>query len=780
MDDFIIQGKKLIRYEGTDVTVFIPSEVTEIGKEAFANSPNLESLHLPDGLEKIEEGAFRGSTKLQVTSDIPEKVKTIPAYAFQDCSGLISAEPPKGLQSIGECAFMNCTSYNIMWLKKCKDLKIIDRKAFFGCTNLLMLAFPDSLQEIREGAFIDCPKLRSVTIPAGCKVDPHAFDESTELTYESGNSVTASEAKADEEKKTTSKKPTTTKKAAASANKAKSINITDALNTVKTILKENQLMSNNPDITKDELLSVLEKEKFKGTHDVKSNPEWITPRGLWALCVPTGFTYSLDYDKLSSIKGVDNDAVKYDAEIQITGFTDFSSDYAAPFSLTVAPILGTIEYVDAGHNLLSASAQKAIDEYFNSLPGDFPYCYERSTQDIVIRAQKGTKEDSGNEIAVIQFFVICSGVNIVSGGNIEIDSRADDVMGLAKLFLNSIVKVPPCPQGDSFQPTVFPTKYKLTFNHGNELMTDFGFSVPIPDGYKGTTNSEMIRDRAFSVIEENQTYWNGGDQSYLPLDFSMMKATTDELPTTPDTAGDVASTIVAKMSLMGTFNLRMPIYLVRLTDQSSIFLQQFTDYGDTAFVGIRAMLLANKHARIFTIRMYFKAKIARCYYNLFLYESRRLATVYFNHIHLEGTELYNIGLPKDILENSQPATSESNHDEVSRMQEVEEQKRREVEEQKKREAEELKKRETEEQKRREAEEQKKREAEELKKREAEEQKRREQLEAERAKKEKRERIQKEIDSLKNEQSSLKGLFVGMKRKKIQTQIDELYNELKKI
>ena len=187
MDDFIIEGKKLIRYEGTDEVVFIPPEVSEIGKEAFANSVNLKSLHFPDDLETIGEGAFRGSTRLQGTSDIPKKVKAIPAYAFQDCFGLITLgiNLPEHIQSIGECAFMNCTSYGIFWLKDCKELKVIDKKAFFGCTSLIRLTLPNSLQEIREGAFIGCTQLKPVSIPAGCKIDRHAFDDSTELIFES-------------------------------------------------------------------------------------------------------------------------------------------------------------------------------------------------------------------------------------------------------------------------------------------------------------------------------------------------------------------------------------------------------------------------------------------------------------------------------------------------------------------------------------------------------------------------------------------------------------------
>ncbi len=80
----------------------IPDSVTTIGKYAFSNSA-LEHIKLSEKLKKISEHAFC-STNLQ-SIDIPEGVTKIEDGAFEFCTKLESVRLPRSLESIGYGAF---------------------------------------------------------------------------------------------------------------------------------------------------------------------------------------------------------------------------------------------------------------------------------------------------------------------------------------------------------------------------------------------------------------------------------------------------------------------------------------------------------------------------------------------------------------------------------------------------------------------------------------------------------------------------------------------------
>ena len=84
---------KLIFYPGTlDATTYtIDSATKVINGGAFADAVNLQSVVLPNGLERIANAAFYGCTSLTAI-DIPASVTTIDTYAFMKCSSLSTIE----------------------------------------------------------------------------------------------------------------------------------------------------------------------------------------------------------------------------------------------------------------------------------------------------------------------------------------------------------------------------------------------------------------------------------------------------------------------------------------------------------------------------------------------------------------------------------------------------------------------------------------------------------------------------------------------------------------
>jgi len=127
------------------------SQIKCIGRDAFAHCKQLHDVTLPEGLEKINGGAFfdSGLTKLI----IPSTVKIIGAVSFDSCTHL------------KELSF-----------KDSIQLKKIGSEAFSGCWGLKHIVIPDSVEILGEAAFANCGGLESIVIGRGVVEIPcHLF-----------------------------------------------------------------------------------------------------------------------------------------------------------------------------------------------------------------------------------------------------------------------------------------------------------------------------------------------------------------------------------------------------------------------------------------------------------------------------------------------------------------------------------------------------------------------------------------------------------------------------
>ncbi len=197
------------------VNLEIPSEidgkkVSEICYSTFSDCPNLESVTIPDGIERIDYTAFVDCEKLKQVN-IPSSVKFIDEYAFGYCYDQQELENDvfkrvDGFQitgyknsaayayardnafdftSLGEVSPLCCTTHsdgnvyicayygdkselNVLDIPETIDGKAvygIDAYAFALCGNLETVILPDGLREIGYGAFSDCQSLSSVVPP---------------------------------------------------------------------------------------------------------------------------------------------------------------------------------------------------------------------------------------------------------------------------------------------------------------------------------------------------------------------------------------------------------------------------------------------------------------------------------------------------------------------------------------------------------------------------------------------------------------------------------------
>ena len=144
-----------------------------IPSEAFIGKNTLIKCVLPDKLERIEEGAFSG-TSLTGTVLLPEGLKYVAGFNY---TKITNVQFPSTLEEIGSRAFCNCKSL-MCEISLPASLKKIGNWAFERSAIKGNLALPEGLEYIGSSAFECCYGLTgSLTIPSGVHIIySHAFD----------------------------------------------------------------------------------------------------------------------------------------------------------------------------------------------------------------------------------------------------------------------------------------------------------------------------------------------------------------------------------------------------------------------------------------------------------------------------------------------------------------------------------------------------------------------------------------------------------------------------
>lgn len=115
-------------------------------------STAVKTVYLPDGLTKIELGAFMGCENLEKVV-LPGSLTELGMYAFQFCKKLATVEF-RGTQ-----------------------LKTISKQCFEKCESLTTIVIPEGVEVIEDGAFFQCKQLSDITFPSTLKsIEGNAFN----------------------------------------------------------------------------------------------------------------------------------------------------------------------------------------------------------------------------------------------------------------------------------------------------------------------------------------------------------------------------------------------------------------------------------------------------------------------------------------------------------------------------------------------------------------------------------------------------------------------------
>lgn len=156
--------------ESLDGTLTIPNSVKTIGTSAFRRCFKLTGdLVIPDSVTSIGSSAFEEDAGFNGTLTISKSLTTIETGVFSDCSGLKGdLVIPDSVTSVGQYSFNACTGLDgkLVLPDTVKEIKL---GAFYFCANLSGdLVLPSSLIEINDAIFAYCAKLTGVL-----KIPPH-------------------------------------------------------------------------------------------------------------------------------------------------------------------------------------------------------------------------------------------------------------------------------------------------------------------------------------------------------------------------------------------------------------------------------------------------------------------------------------------------------------------------------------------------------------------------------------------------------------------------------
>ncbi len=141
-------------------TVFLPEGLERIGERTFNHCEQIETLNLPNSLTQWGDACFSACYGLK-NLRLPDSLQVLPPRAFHACTSLTHIEIPEGVTRIGTDCFVADSALVSVSLPS--TLEILDRGVFFLCRRLTEITLPAQLRSIGDYAFFGCDNLAQIS-----------------------------------------------------------------------------------------------------------------------------------------------------------------------------------------------------------------------------------------------------------------------------------------------------------------------------------------------------------------------------------------------------------------------------------------------------------------------------------------------------------------------------------------------------------------------------------------------------------------------------------------
>lgn len=139
------------------------SKLKAINSQAFRYCTKLETVVLPEGLERIDDEAFIGCTKM-TNVIVPGSVESIGDRAFKQCTMLTNAQIAHGVKSIGEEAFHS--DWRIAEVDIPSTVTNVGANAFGGDSSIVRAGMRGDIRKISE-VFSNYGHIREFAVKEG-------------------------------------------------------------------------------------------------------------------------------------------------------------------------------------------------------------------------------------------------------------------------------------------------------------------------------------------------------------------------------------------------------------------------------------------------------------------------------------------------------------------------------------------------------------------------------------------------------------------------------------
>lgn len=181
-------------FRGTACTKFTfeaGSKMTAMGDSVFANCGKLTEVeNFPSGITKIPDSSFMSDKVLaKVTYAAPEKMTGIGASAFSGCEVLVSdasySPITENMVTIGASAFMGCKGEQFTTVTIPASVTNLEQNTFANCLSLATVTFTntESVTEIAAMCFANDGALTKCELPAKLEVLGDSAFGATALTH---------------------------------------------------------------------------------------------------------------------------------------------------------------------------------------------------------------------------------------------------------------------------------------------------------------------------------------------------------------------------------------------------------------------------------------------------------------------------------------------------------------------------------------------------------------------------------------------------------------------
>ena len=162
-------------------SVIMPEGINRIGDYAFRGT-NIRKVNIPSTVTEIGRNAFIGTPVQYVTFAENSQLETIGIHAFESCTSLqdIDLTGITTLTTLGYCAFNGCSQLKEFIMPN--SVTTIAPYLFQNCSQMKKLIFSDAITDVRDYVCYNCSSLEEVHLPQNVKVIWHeSFINTTSL-----------------------------------------------------------------------------------------------------------------------------------------------------------------------------------------------------------------------------------------------------------------------------------------------------------------------------------------------------------------------------------------------------------------------------------------------------------------------------------------------------------------------------------------------------------------------------------------------------------------------